>query len=68
MGEINNHIIKLSLKYIEGLQEYTPEAILYGLVKVSSLSDKALGFLLKEKNVEDTKEIRKEISKIRKAI
>ncbi len=65
MGEINNHIIKLSLKYIEGLQEYTPEAILYGLVKVSSLSDKALGFLLKEKNVEDTKEIRKEIAKIR---
>lgn len=65
MGEINNNIITLSLKYIDKLEEYTPEEILYALVKVSSLSDKALGYLLKEKKVEDTEEIRKEIAKIR---
>ena len=64
MGNTKNTIYTIALQYCTEQDTTTPEEILYGLVKLSSLSDLALGYAIKEAGIKDSEEIRKNISKI----
>ncbi len=68
MEDIQNQIYKLALSYCKDSQANTPEEMLFGLVKLSSLSDMALGYLLKDKGIEDTDAIRKSVEDIKTAL
>ncbi len=63
-----NDIYKLASKYCNNPQECTPEGILYGLVKLSTMSEMALKFLFREAAIQDTDSVKKEISKIRELL
>ncbi|MBO4903365.1 MAG: AAA family ATPase [Lachnospiraceae bacterium] len=65
METIKNQIYRLALHYCRNEEAASPEEVLYGLAKLSSLSDMALGYLLKDVKVDDPDDVRKCVEELR---